>query len=121
MSDRKAQDKRHSDDGSFPTLSRKEAIVLELLLAHTAEEMYGLQLVKESASGLKRGTIYVTLDRMEKKGYVKSRHEDKPDTMPGMPRRLYQITGYGQRVFREMMGLRDARLMFLNPLNGGAA
>ena len=57
--------------------------------------MYGLEMVKAS-SKLVRGTIYVLLSRMEDKGYVSSRQE-REETQAGMPRRLYSITGLGQR------------------------
>ena len=58
--------------------------------------MYGLEMVRAS-SKLKRGTIYVLLDRMEDKGLVKSWKEAKRANVAGMPRRLYKITGLGQR------------------------
>lgn len=82
----------------FPRLSRKEVLVFELLLSN--EEMFGLEMVEASEGGLKRGTIYVTLQRMADKGYVESREE--PRTMPeiGIPRRKYKATGLGERVFR---------------------
>ncbi len=82
----------------FPRLSQKELLVLELLLSK--EEMFGLEMVEASEGGLKRGTIYVTLQRMADKGYVESREE--PRTMPeiGIPRRKYFATGLGQRVYR---------------------
>ena len=54
-----------------PTLSGKERVVLELLTRDG--ELYGLQMVAASKRRLKRGTIYVTLGRMETKGYVTSR------------------------------------------------
>jgi PadR family transcriptional regulator PadR len=78
------------------TLSEKESIVLELLTEHG--ELYGLQLVASSKRELKRGTVYVTLGRMEEKGYLTSRLEDAPAEMGGMPRRLYQVTPLGKRV-----------------------
>jgi DNA-binding PadR family transcriptional regulator len=56
--------------GSHPrvlTLSPKELLVLELL---RDQESYGLQLVAASSRRLKRGTVYVTLGRMEQKGYI---------------------------------------------------
>ena len=73
--------------------SGKELIVLELLSGKPA--MYGLEMVKAS-TWLGRGTVYVLLSRMEDKGYVSSRQE-KVETQSGMPRRLYSITGIGQR------------------------
>lgn len=80
-----------------PTLSSKEALVLELLLAD-ADSMYGLELVTASRGELKRGTVYVTLGRMEEKGYIKSRLEDAPPSAGGLPRRLYRATPLGRQV-----------------------
>lgn len=80
--------------GTAPRLpSGKELIVLELLAAQ--RELYGLEMVKAS-QGLSRGTVYVLLGRMEERGFVTSRQE-KQETQAGMPRRLYAITGLGQR------------------------
>jgi PadR family transcriptional regulator, regulatory protein PadR len=81
----------------LPTLSSKEALVLELLLAD-ADSMYGLELVTASRGELKRGTVYVTLGRMEEKGYIKSRLEDAPRSAGGLPRRLYRATPLGRQV-----------------------
>ena len=64
------------------------------------EDQYGLQLVAASKGRLKRGTVYVTLGRMEDKGYVTSRAEDAPDGAGGLPRRLYKATPYGLRVLK---------------------
>jgi len=63
-------------------------------------ESYGLQLVAASKGRLKRGTVYVTLGRMEDKGYVVSRTEEAPDGAGGLPRRLYEATPYGLRVLK---------------------
>ena len=77
-------------------LSRIEYIVLNLLRSGT--RMYGLEMV-HSDPNLKRGTVYVTLDRMTDKGLVSSEQE-KNSTQPGLPRRIYQITGQGSRILR---------------------
>jgi len=79
-----------------PTLSIKESLILELLVREN--EMYGLQLVAASRRRLKRGTVYVTLGRMEDKGYITSRLEDPPAEAGGLPRRIYQPTSLGRRV-----------------------
>ena len=81
-----------------PRLSPKETLILELLTR--AGELYGLQLVAASRGRLKRGTVYVTLGRMEDKGYVASRAEDAPDGAGGLPRRLYEATPFGVRVLK---------------------
>jgi DNA-binding PadR family transcriptional regulator len=82
----------------LPRLSAKESLILELL-AH-GDEQYGLQLVAASRGRLKRGTVYVTLGRMEDKGYVTARAEDAPDGAGGLPRRLYEATPHGLRVLK---------------------
>jgi PadR family transcriptional regulator PadR len=86
-----------------PRLSAKESLILDLL-AHRGE-LYGLQLVSASRGRLKRGTVYVTLGRMEEKGYVTSRAEDAPDGAGGLPRRLYEVTPFGLRVMKAWSAL----------------
>lgn len=80
----------------LPSLSRKEAIILEMLL--DGREFYGLEMVDASNGELKRGTVYVTLQRLQEKGLIESRQEARTAPEIGIPRRLYSITGYGQRV-----------------------
>jgi|SRR6516162_3729031 DNA-binding PadR family transcriptional regulator len=82
----------------IPRLSIKETCILELLVRDG--ESYGLQLVGASKGRLKRGTVYVTLGRMEDKGFITSRTEDAPDGAGGLPRRLYEATPYGLRVLK---------------------
>ena len=83
---------------AVPRLSVKETLILDLLSQQGA--FYGLQLVAASKGRLKRGTVYVTLGRMEDKGYVTSRAEDAPEGAGGLPRRLYEVTPYGLRVLK---------------------
>jgi PadR family transcriptional regulator PadR len=78
------------------TLSRKELLVLDLL---RQQDLYGLQLVAASAGRLKRGTVYVTLGRMEDKGYITSKLEAAPSGAGGLPRRIYAATPLGRRMF----------------------
>src|SRR4051794_586809 len=80
----------------IPRLPAKEAMILELLMEES--ELYGLQLVTASKGRLKRGTVYVTLGRMEEKGFISSRFEDAPADEGGLPRRIYTPTPFGKRV-----------------------
>ena len=80
----------------FPRLTGKEQLILGMLI--NQRELYGLQMIKDSEGMLKRGTIYVTLDRMAKKGYIDSREEKQPGRGPA--RRLYHATGHGKRVYQ---------------------
>ncbi len=78
-----------------PFPSGLEVEILRLLAG--GAEKYGIQLVRESDGALKRGTIYVTLQRMSDKGFVESREEAAPSTDIGLTRRLYRVTGLGVR------------------------
>ena len=80
------------------TLPKKERFILELLVS--GGPMYGLQLVEQSGGALKRGTVYVTLGRMEAKGLVESQQEEMPPGAIGLPRRIYKPTGLGERMLR---------------------
>jgi DNA-binding PadR family transcriptional regulator len=85
-------------NSSHPRLARTERAILELLVSEG--ELFGLQLVERSHGVLKRGTVYVTLGRMQEKGYVESRTEPPAPGAIGLPRRLYRPTAYGVGVFR---------------------
>ena len=76
-------------------IPKKELLVLEILAA--SGPMHGLGLVTESGGGLKRGTVYVTLGRMETKGFVSSEQEPPHPGAIGLPRRIYRITPLGER------------------------
>jgi PadR family transcriptional regulator PadR len=82
---------------AVPSLPPKEELILELLV-HRGGSMYGLELVAASGRRLKRGTVYVTLGRMEEKGYIVSRIEPAPPKAGGLPRRVYDATPFGRRV-----------------------
>lgn len=101
---------------SLPRLSGAEQVILDLLVEHG--ELFGLALVERSDGRLKRGTVYVTLGRMEVKGYLDSRQEPLPPGAIGLPRRLYTPTAYALRV-REAWRL-AARAFAGRPLAEGA-
>jgi len=100
-----SEDKRKTN---FPKLSHKEFVILEMLIGKG--EMYGLEMVEASKGELKRGTIYVTLQRMAEKGFVESREEARTQPEIGIPRRVYKSTGLGERMFRAQ----EMALDFLN-------
>ena len=98
-------------EGRLPSISATESLILDLL---EVRERFGLELVTASGGQLKRGTIYVTLGRMETKGFVESRQEERAPGAIGLPRRLYHATGYGlkvrdaYRLLREALALKPA-------------
>ncbi|HXG85531.1 MAG TPA: helix-turn-helix transcriptional regulator [Pyrinomonadaceae bacterium] len=88
----------NNNQNEFPKLSKKEFLVLGMLIGKG--EMFGLEMVGASDGELKRGTIYVTLQRMSDKGYIESREEPRAQPEIGIPRRKYSATGLGERVYQ---------------------
>ncbi len=72
----------------------KSYFVLELLRTHGS--LYGLEMVKLSKGELKRGAIYVTLSRLEDRGWLSSQREESFDGSRSI-KRLYKLTGEGRR------------------------
>lgn len=92
-------------------LTTKEGLVLALL--GSGVERFGLELVDRSGGELRRGTVYVTLQRMEEKGLVISCPEATPrsgDRPGGLPRRLYRATALGERLLALQQGFQAAQL-----------
>lgn len=98
-------------------LSSTEELILGMLITWKSE-LYGLQIVQASNGAIARGSVYVTLDRMEDKGLVESRQEDKEPGVPGIPRRLYKPTGHGARAYREWIARREKVLGYPAPALG---
>lgn len=88
-------------------LPDKERVALELLVEWG--ESYGLELVASSAGTLKRGTVYVVLQRLAAKGLVTSRLAAAEAGESGPPRRIYRATPRGAKVLRAHAAL--ARLL----------
>ena len=97
-----------SREGRVPRLTDKEATVLRLIISQPGR-WYGLELVDASEGEIKRGTVYVTLGRMVEKGYLTSRREQVADESPlTIARRIYQVTGLGQRAYASHQAARSA-------------
>ena len=94
-----------------PFAAATELLVLRLL-RDEPKGMYGLELVSASDGRLKRGTVYVTLGRLEEKGFVQSR-VDKGTTHSGLPRPRYTLTALGERALAaaDMMNLNGRLVM----------
>jgi DNA-binding PadR family transcriptional regulator len=98
-------------DARLPSISGTESVILDLL---EGRERFGLELVEMSGGAVKRGSVYVLLARMEAKGFVESRQEERQPGAIGLPRRLYQATPYGlkvrdaYRLLREALALKPA-------------
>lgn len=70
--------------------------LIGVLLSEPDAEWYGLQLAGEA--GLKSGSVYVVLARLEQAGWLTSRWEQIDPSAEGRPRRrLYALTGDGRQ------------------------
>lgn len=114
--------KDHKDADHFD-LSPQEEIMLTLLVGR---ELYGLEImraIEEASEGklrMKFGSLYPTLHRLEKKGFVTSRWgDDRPEERGGARRKYYTVTGLGERALREAQRLR-ANLATWQPVWGRA-
>jgi DNA-binding PadR family transcriptional regulator len=79
----------------LPPLAGTERQILSVL--HDGEQ-FALRLADRSGGSLKRGTVYITLHRMESKGYVESFVEPAIEGAMGRPRRWYRPSAYGRQV-----------------------
>jgi PadR family transcriptional regulator PadR len=68
--------------------------VLKALLVRPREARYGLDIAREA--GLKSGTLYPALARLERAGWLESLWEDIDQAAAGRPRRrYYRLTTHG--------------------------
>ena len=82
-------------------LSTNELLVMSAIVALGRNEAYGLAIhrkVRELAfpQEFSYGSLYPTLERLEKKKYVKSRQVDPPADRGGLPRRYFEMEGTGE-------------------------
>jgi DNA-binding PadR family transcriptional regulator len=84
-----------------------------LALLRLADRAYGVTVRQEIEFRIKRevsiGAVYATLDRLEAKGYVKSRRGDPTPERGGRSKRFFHVTAKGvaavnrtQRVLQSM-------------------
>jgi PadR family transcriptional regulator, regulatory protein PadR len=81
---------------SDPRITLPVLKVLAAMLANPAGDHYGLAIAQQT--GLKSGTLYPILARLERAGWVTSNWEATDPTEHGRPRRrYYRLTGAGER------------------------
>ena len=78
------------------------------VLCDTNHPDVGLQLVDASNGRLKRGTVYVTLGRLQQKRFIESEQEPPLPDAIGLPRRLYRPTALGVRALHAFSQLSKA-------------
>jgi PadR family transcriptional regulator, regulatory protein PadR len=82
-----------------PRITAQTLKVFALFLGDVTAEWHGFDLIEQTK--IKSGTMYPILIRLEKAGWLQSRLEDVDPSVVGRPaRRLYALTGEGERVAR---------------------
>ena len=93
----------------MPQVTRQTERVLVALLRDPARHRYGLDLSRET--GLKSGTLYPILARLEGAGWVVSEWEEIDPSAEGRrPRRYYRLTREGKRIARAAVEETEAHL-----------
>jgi DNA-binding PadR family transcriptional regulator len=91
-------------------LGNFEEIVL-LAVLRLEEQAYGAKIRQTVAEALKKdvsiGAIYVTLDRLERKGYLKSWQGEATPERGGRAKRYFRIEGVGVRALNDTAAARN--------------
>jgi PadR family transcriptional regulator PadR len=86
------------------SLGEFEQLVM-LAVLRLRQEAYGMTVRREIEKRTGResaiGAVYATLDRLEHKGFVRSRETMASEDRGGRPRRIYQVTGAGEKSLQE--------------------
>ncbi|MDQ3820984.1 MAG: PadR family transcriptional regulator [Acidobacteriota bacterium] len=87
-----------------------EEIVLLAVLSLGAEA-YGMRIRQKVAEATERdvsiGAIYATLDRLERKGYIKSWQGEATKERGGRAKRYFKVEGAGQQALNDTSAARN--------------
>jgi len=90
------------------TLGEFEVVIL-LAVLRTGPGAYGSgirdEIERRAGEAPARGAVYVTLDRLERKGYLRSSVGDAADDRGGRPRRYYRVSARGMAMLRKSLAV----------------
>jgi DNA-binding PadR family transcriptional regulator len=90
------------------TLGEFEVVIL-LAVLRTGPGAYGSairdEIERRSGEAPARGAVYVTLDRLERKGYLRSSLGEPADDRGGRPRRYYRASARGLAMLRKSLAI----------------
>jgi DNA-binding PadR family transcriptional regulator len=90
------------------TLGEFEVVVL-LAVLRTGAQAYGnaisAEIARHSGQVPARGAVYVTLDRLEQKGCLRSTLGAATPERGGRPRRFYRVSGRGLTMLRKSLAV----------------
>lgn len=100
-------------------LGEFEEVVL-LTVGALYDEAYGVSIKDKIESELKRrvsvGALQAALQRMQKKGYLRSKTGPGGSKRGGRPKRYYSITAHGKRALEHSKDTREALWNQIPPL-----
>jgi len=87
------------------------ALEEDILTLMGTQKLYGLEMLEGLNKGrpipIGFGSLYPTLNRLEKKGLISWKWGDEQDQTGGARRKYYQVTGMGSNVLREVQEYRE--------------
>jgi DNA-binding PadR family transcriptional regulator len=93
-----------------------------LAVLHCGDDAYGVTVVREietrTGKASSRGAVYVTLDRLERKGLLASRLGDATAVRGGRAKRLFSVKPAGIRILRQSLSELARLSEGLEPLLG---
>jgi DNA-binding PadR family transcriptional regulator len=102
-------------------LGEFEVVVL-LAVLHLGDSAWGSAIREEierrSGRRVSRGSVYVTLDRLEEKGLLASRQQPGSVARGRRPKRLFRATAQGVGLVRSSLTLLERMSAGLEPLLG---
>lgn len=79
--------------------------MLLLAIMRLEDEAYGIRLMEElderAGRSVSRGSVYITLDRLEAKGWITSEMSEPRPERGGRPRRIVSVTPEGLAVLKQ--------------------
>ncbi|HLK69043.1 MAG TPA: PadR family transcriptional regulator [Bryobacteraceae bacterium] len=100
-------------------------LLVMLTVIRLDDEAYGVPISREieeaTGRGVAFGTVYSTLERLEKKGFVSSRLGDATPERGGRAKRYFRATPTGLRTVRETKQSLTKLWQGIRLLEGGAA
>jgi PadR family transcriptional regulator len=108
--------------GSKKTYLGEFELMVLLAALHLGKEAYGLEVAQEierrTGREVSRGSLYVTFDRLQEKGYLTSRMAGRSGDRGGRPKRFVRVTPKGRRAVREAHAALEGMFRGLGALGG---
>jgi DNA-binding PadR family transcriptional regulator len=102
-------------------LGEFEVVVL-LAALHVSSDAYGSairdEIERRSGRRVSRGSVYITLDRLEGKALVTSKFGEGSARRGGRPKRLFRVTAAGLKAVRHSITMLSRMHRGLEPLVG---